>query len=99
MTKTLRHYRPNENHHDLLGRMLSSDRYVAVAWSQPQWQRANGVRTHLSIGKIVRFTPKMVEVEINSGAGSTFIIKALARNVLLLEDNPDLFLWLLSNGI
>ena len=76
---------PNETHKDLLDREFKEGQYVAVS--------DNG----LYIAQVKRFTPKMVEVEV---VGKKYRSKRLkyASDMVIL-DGPDVFMWVLANGL
>lgn len=76
---------PNALHHDLLDREFKVGQYVALA--------DNG----MYIARVVRFTPKMVEVEIMNRKYRSKRLKYASDMVIL--DGPDVFMWVLANGL
>jgi hypothetical protein len=76
---------PNEKHKDLLDREFKEGQYVAVA--------DNG----MYIAQVKRFTPKMVEVEMVSTKYRSKRLKYASDMVIL--DGPDVFMWVLANGL
>lgn len=77
--------KPTELHYDLMGRAFKEGQYVAVADGG------------LYIAQVIRFTPKMVEIE---KVGGKFRSKRLryASDMVIL-DGPDVFMWVLTNGL
>jgi len=76
---------PTELHKDLLDREFKVGQYVAVSDSG------------LYIARVTRFTAKMVEVEkINSKYRSKRL--KYASDMVIL-DGPDVFMWVLANGL
>jgi hypothetical protein len=76
---------PTDLHKDLLDREFKVGQYVAVS--------DNG----LYIAQVKRFTPKMVEVEVVSRKYRSKRLKYASDMVIL--DGPDVFMWVLSNGL
>ena len=73
-------------HKDLLDREFKVGQYVAVS--------DNG----LYIAQVTRFTPKMVEVEkVGSNHRRSKRLKYASDMVIL--DGPDVFMWVLANGL
>lgn len=83
--KPLKSVKPTELHYDLMGREFKEGQYVAVA--------DNG----LYIAQVLRFTPKMVEVEKVGGKYRSKRLKYASDMVIL--DGPDVFMWVLTNGL
>jgi hypothetical protein len=83
--KPIKSVKPSELHYDLMGREFKEGQYVAVADGG------------LYIAQVKRFTPKMVEVE---KVGSKYRSKRLkyASDMVIL-DGPDVFMWVLTNGL
>ena len=83
--KPLKSVEPTELHRDLLDREFKVGQYVAVADRE------------LYIARVTRFTSKMVEVEkINSKYRSKRL--KYASDMVIL-DGPDVFMWVLANGL
>jgi hypothetical protein len=76
---------PTELHKDLLDREFKVGQYVAVS--------DNG----MYIAQVLRFTPKMVEVEKVGGKYRSKRLKYASDMVIL--DGPDVFMWVLTNGL
>jgi hypothetical protein len=76
---------PNELHKDLLDREFQVGQYVAVF---------DGT---LCVARITRFTPKMVEVEKLSTKWRHKKLKY--ANEMVILDGPDVFMWVLTNGL
>lgn len=74
----------NEMHKDRLGNVLREGQYVALA--------DNG----MYIGKVTRFTPKMVEVEIVDRKYRSKRLKYGSDMVIL--EGESIFMWVLTNG-
>lgn len=75
---------PNESHKDLLDRKLQVGQYVVTY---------DGT---LCIARVNRFTAKMVEIEkLNK-----WRYKRLKyANEMVILDGPDVFMWVLTNGL
>jgi len=76
---------PTEIHRDVLGREFKEGQYVAVS---------DGC---MCIAQVKRFTPKMVAIEV---IGQKYRSKRLkyASDMVIL-DGPDIFMWVLTNGL
>jgi uncharacterized protein with FMN-binding domain len=76
---------PTELHRDVLGREFKEGQYVAVS---------DG---YMCIAQVIRFTPKMVEIEV-IGKRYRSKRKKYASEMVIL-DGPDVFMWILTNGL
>jgi hypothetical protein len=76
---------PTELHRDVLGREFKEGQYVAVS---------DG---YMCIAQVIRFTPKMVEIEV-IGKRYRSKPKKYASEMVIL-DGPDVFMWILTNGL
>lgn len=74
----------NDMHKDRLGNEIKQGQYVALA--------DNG----MYIGKVLRFTPKMVEVEVVDRRYRSKRLK-YGTDMVILE-GESIFMWVLSNG-
>lgn len=74
----------NDMHKDKLGNELREGQYVAVA--------DNG----MYIAKVLRFTPKMVEVEVVDRKYRSKRLKYGSEMVIL--EGESIFMWVLTNG-
>lgn len=74
----------NDLHKDKLGNPLREGQYVAVA--------DNG----MYIAKVMRFTPKMVEVEVVDRKYRSKRLKYGSEMVIL--EGESIFMWVLTNG-
>ena len=74
----------NDMHKDKLGNVLKEGQYVAVADSG------------MYIAKVLRFTPKMVEVEVVDRKYRSKRLKYGSEMVIL--EGESIFMWVLTNG-
>jgi hypothetical protein len=82
--KSQKHIVPTETHKELLGRVLKEGQYVAVSDGS------------LHIAKVLRFTPKMVEIEVIDRKYRSKRLKYADEMVLL--EGEEIFMWVLTNG-
>jgi uncharacterized protein with FMN-binding domain len=76
---------PTEIHRDVLGREFKEGQYVAVS---------DG---YMCIAQVIRFTPKMVAIEVIGKKYRSKRLKYASEMVIL--DGPDIFMWILTNGL
>jgi len=82
--KSQKHIDPTTTHKELLGRILKEGQYVAVSDGG------------LHVAKVLRFTPKKVEIEL---IDRKFRFKCLKySNEMVLLEGEEIFMWVLTNG-